>query len=255
MMRSIGSPVMGVLGGGGYAERVVVPERETITVPEGMSMEAAGGVPEVFVTAWDALFNQARLRSGETILIHAVGSGVGTAALQLARAAGATTVGTSRTPEKLERALGMGLDAAVLAGDGRDWSSEVTRQLGDRGVDVILDLVGAAYVEGNLSVLASRARWMVVGVPSGSSATVDLRRLMSRRASLRGTVLRARPPEEKAALAREFERTVLPLFVQGRLTPVLDRVFGWDQAAESHRYLEENRSFGTVVLGWETGPE
>ena len=250
-LRAVGERVMGVLGGGGYAERVVVSERETIGVPEGMAMEAAGAVPEVFMTAWDALLGQAGLRSGEVVLIHAVGSGVGTAGLQLARTVGAVTIGTSRTGEKLQRAMAMGLDEGVLVVGEGDWARQVVDHLDGGRVDVILDLVGAAYLEGNLQILASGARWMIVGVPSGSTGAVDLRQLMVQRASLIGTVLRARPPEERAILAREFERTVMPLFNSGRLTPVLDRVFPANEAAEAHRYLEGNNSFGTIVLSWE----
>ncbi len=249
-LRAPGDRVMGILGGGGYAERVAVSERETVAIPEGMPMDQAGGVPEAFMTAWDALFEQAGLGSGEVVLVHAVGSGVGTAAVQLAQVAGAFTVGTSRTPDKLDRARHLGLDVAVLAGEDRDWSSEVLERLDGRKVDVILDLVGADYLDGNTQVLATRARWMVVGVPSGSSGVVDLRGLMSRRSSLTGTVLRARPWEEKVTLARDFERRVVPHFASGRIHPVLDRVFPAEEAPAAHRYLEENRTFGTVVLAW-----
>lgn len=250
-LRRSGDRVMGILGGAGYAEKVVVPERETIRVPNGISLEVAGGLAEVFVTAWDALSRQAGLSAGETVLIHAVGSGVGTAALQLARASGARTIGTSRTPRKLERARDeMGLDEAVEGGASGEWAQQVRGWTNGAGVDVILDLVGAAYVEGNLAVLGTRARWIVVGVPSGRKAEVDLRGLMQKRASLTGTVLRARPPEEKAVLARDFERTVVPLFESGHLRPVLDRSFAPEEAAEAHRYMEADRTFGKVVLRW-----
>lgn len=249
-LRAAGDQVMGVVAGGGYAEKVVVPERQTIRIPEGMSEREAGGVPEAFMTAWDALFLQARLHAGETLLVHAVGSGVGTAALALARAAGVRTLGTTRTAEKLARVLEMGLDEGVLAGCGEDWVSEVLRRSG-RGADVILDLVGADYLEGNQRVLAPRGRWMVVGVPSGSVGKIDLRRLMGRRGSVTGTVLRARAVEERIALAREFERTLVPLFESQRLRAVVDRSFPAAEAARAHRYMEENRSFGAVVLSWE----
>jgi NADPH2:quinone reductase len=251
-LRREGERVMGVLGGGGYAERVSVPERETILVPKDMSLETAAGVPEAFMTAWDALFNLASLRAGEVVLIHAVGSGVGTAGLQLVRTTGARSIGTSRTQAKLDRAGEMGLDEGILANDGEGWATGVLESTGERGVDVILDLVGAAYLEGNLEVLAPKARWIVVGVPSGRTGMIDLRRLMGRRASVTGTVLRARPSEEKAALARDFERTLVPLFESGRLSAVLDRAFPAEDASEAHRYIEENRSFGTIVLSWPT---
>ena len=202
------------------------------------------------MTAWDALFLQAGLKAGETLLIHAVGSGVGTAALYLAQAAGVRTVGTTRTADKLDRALGMGLDVGVLAGRGEDWAAEVLKR-SERGVDVILDLVGARYMEGNQRVLARRGRWMVVGVPSGNVGKIDLRHLMGRRASVTGTVLRARPVEERIALAREFERTLVPLFESQRLRAVVDRSFPAAEAGSAHRYMEENRSFGAIVLSWD----
>ncbi len=248
-LRAEGDPVMGVVGGGGYAEHVVVAERETVRIPDGVEPAEAAAIPEVFMTAWDALFRQMELGPGETLLIHAVGSGVGTAALQLARAAGARTVGTSRTPGKVERALEMGLDHGIVAGD--DWAERVLEATGGRGVDVILDLVGAAYVPGNQEVLSLRGRWIVVGVPSGTEASIDFRTLMRRRATLRGTVLRARPPEEKAVLAREFEERVVPLFETGALRPVVDRTFPPEEAAEAHRTMEENRNFGKLLLVWD----
>jgi NADPH:quinone reductase len=247
-LRAGGDRVMGIVGGGGYAREVVGDERETLRVPEGLTTEEGGAVPEVFLTAWDALFGQAGLRAGEVVLIHAVGSGVGTAALQLARRAGARTVGTSRTPEKVERALAMGLDDGVVAGE--DWPARVHDALGEGGADVILDLVGGAYLEGNLEVLGERARWVVVGVPGGSTGPLDLRRLMSRRALIRGTVLRPRPREEKARLAREFERLVVPGFETGSLRPVVDSVLAARDAPEAHRRIEANETFGKMLLSW-----
>ena len=249
--RAVGDRVMAIVGGGGYAELVSVPEGETIRVPAGMPFEEAAGVPEAFITAWDALVLQGKVAGGEVVLVHAVGSGVGTAAVQIARHLGARAIGTTRTADKLERALGLGLDAGVLAGGDGDWAEPVARLAGSRGVDVILDLVGADYLTGNLRVLAPRGRWLVVGVPGGSVGTIDLRALMAKRGTLIGTVLRTRTPGEKALLAEEFERTIVPLFERGILRSVLDRAFPAREAPEAHRYLEENRSFGTAVLSWE----
>jgi NADPH:quinone reductase len=256
-LRRVGDRVMGILGGGGYAAAVNVPERETIRVPRETDLATAGAIPEVFVTAWDALEGQAGLRAGETVLIHAVGSGVGTAALQLAVSAGARVLGTSRTPEKVDAARELGLHDGVptSAEDPVGWADHVLDLTGGRGVDVILDLVGGAYMAGNLRALATRARWVVVGVPGGGQGTLDLRRLMTRRAHLMGTVLRARPPEEKALLAREFETRVVPRFEGGtgggRLRPVVDTVLPWREGAEAHRRLEANDTFGKVLLEWE----
>jgi NADPH:quinone reductase-like Zn-dependent oxidoreductase len=160
-------------------------------------------------------------------------------------------IGTSRTPEKLERAAALGLDVGVLVEDG--WPERVREATGGRGVDVILDLVGAPHFAGNMEALAVRGRWVVVGVTGGSSAEVDLRLLMGKRASLTGTVLRARPLEERIVLARAFEDRIVPLFERGILEPVVDRVYASGHAAEAHRRMEENLNFGKLVLAWGDG--
>jgi len=244
----VGDRVMGVLGGGGYAEYVVLHERTAVRVPDALASEAAGAVPEVFMTAFDAVFLQMGLVAGETLLIHAVGSGVGTAAVQLARVAGVRTIGTSRTPEKLARASALGLDVGVLADEG--WPERVLAETGGRGVDVVLDLVGGPYLSGNVEVLAVGGRWVVVGVSGGAVAEMDLRGLMVKRASVTGTVLRARPLEEKIALARAFEARVIPQFEQERLEPVIDRIYRPEEAAEAHRRMEANLNFGKLLLTW-----
>lgn len=245
---SPGDAVMGILGGGGYAEHALSPASTLVAVPEGMDPGIAGAIPEVFMTAYDAAFLQEGLAAGETLLVHAVGSGVGTAAVQLARRAGATVIGTSRTPEKLDQAREVGLEHAVLADEG--WPERVLEITRGRGVDVILDLVGGPYLEGNQRVIAQRGRHVVVGVPGGSDATLSLRALMGSRASIRGTVLRGRPLTEKEALARAFERDVLPGFADGDLRPVIDRTFPAAEAAEAHRTMEANRNFGKLLLEW-----
>lgn len=248
-----GQRVMGIVAGGGYAERVVVHETVAVGVPAGMGLREAGAIPEVYMTAYDAVFRQGGLDAGETLLVHAVGSGVGTAALQLAQRTGARVVGTSRTRAKLERAAEMGL-ALGLDGDG-DWQRAVKDATDGRGADVILDLVGGPYLERNQAAVAPRGRHVVVGVPGGARAEVDLRLLMVRRARMMGTVLRARPVEEKAALAREFETDVLPGFADGSLKPIVDRIFPAEEAADAHRRMETNRNFGKILLEWGNGAE
>lgn len=243
-----GDPVMGILGGGGYAEYAISPAETLVRTAADMALTTAGAIPEVFMTAFDAAFMQEGLKAGETLLVHAVGSGVGTAALQLARRAGAHVIGTSRTADKLARAVELGLEHAVLA-DER-WPERVLELTSGRGVDVILDLVGGAYLAGNQRVVAERGRHIVVGVPAGAEATLSLRALMGRRASIRGTVLRARPLAEKAALARAFEREVLPGFAAGELAPVIDQVFPASAVADAHRRMESNESFGKILLEW-----
>lgn len=245
---SDGDRVMGIVAGGGYAEHVLCHEGSAVPVPAGMDAREAGAIPEAFMTAFDAVFLQEGLREGETLLVHAVGSGVGTAALQLGRAFGASVIGTSRTPAKLERAAALGLEHPVL-GD-QDWPEAVLDLTGGRGVDVILDLVGGPYLAGNQRVLGRRGRHVVVGVPGGARAEIDLRALMTRRASIRGTVLRARPVEEKAELARAFEERVLPLFDSGVLRPVIDAVVPAERAGEVHARMEGNESFGKLLLEW-----
>ena len=243
-----GDAVMGIVGGGAYAGFVVTHADAAVPVPRGMDVERAGAIPEVFMTAFDAVFLQEGLTEGETLLVHAVGSGVGTAALQLGRAFGATVLGTSRTPGKLERAAELGLEHAILGDD--DWPDRVMEVTGGRGADVILDLVGGPYLAGNQKVLATGGRHIVVGVTGGPRTEIDLRSLMVRRGSIRGTVLRARPLEEKIALTRAFERDALPKFASGALRPVVDRILAAGEAQEAHRLLETNATFGKVLLRW-----
>jgi len=244
-----GDRVMGILGGGGYAQYVTTHGTCVVPVPDSLDLGEAGAIPEVFMTAFDAAVMQMGLRSGETLLIHAVGSGVGTAAVQIAKALGARTLGTSRTPDKLERATALGLDHAVPGDDA--WPERVLELTEGRGVDVILDLVGGPYLEGNQRVVAIRGRHVVVGVPGGAVATIDLRAMMGRRATIKGTVLRARPIEEKAELAEAFEERVLPLFPGGQARPVIDRIFSPEEAAEAHRVMEANANFGKLLIRWE----
>ena len=243
-----GDRVMGIVAGGGYAQYIAVHERLAVRVPAGISLEDAGAIPEVFMTAFDALFRQVGLTEGETVLIHAVGSGVGTAAVQLTQSAGVRAIGTSRTKEKVERALDLGLDVGILGDE--EWPEKVLAASGNKGVDVILDLVGGEYLAGNLKVMAQEARQIVVGVPSGATAEIDLRLLMGKRALIKGTVLRARPLEEKIALAREFEHRVCPLFAARRVRPVVDRTFAPEEAATAHHFMAENGNFGKILLGW-----
>lgn len=244
-----GDRVMGIVGGGGYAEAVVVHEDEAIGIPAGIDPVAAGGLPEAWLTAWDAMVLQGGLQGGETVLIHAVGSGVGTAALQLARALGARTIGTSRTPSKLERARELGLDVAIPGG-GSEWPERVREATGGRGVDLVLDLIGGEHVGAALDCLAGGGRILVVGVPAGRESRIDLRRLMGLRASITGTVLRARPLDEKIALARAARHRLIPLMERSGAIPVVERTFAPEEAAEAHRMMESNLNFGTLSLVW-----
>jgi putative PIG3 family NAD(P)H quinone oxidoreductase len=244
----LGRSVMGITGGGAYASYLVAKPDELVAVPDALDVETAAAIPEVFITAYDAVLLQGALASGETLLVHAVGSGVGTAALQLAIRVGARVIGTSRTADKLRQTEALGPVHGVL-GDAT-WTECVLEATDGRGVDVVLDLVGGAYLEGNQRVLAERGRHVVVGIPSGHRATVDLGLLMRKRATMSGTVLRSRSREEKVALARAFGRDVSPGFEDGSLKAVVDRVFPADEAAAAHRYMEQNRNFGKILLAW-----
>mgnify|MGYP001311055274 CR=1 FL=1 len=244
---AVGDRVFGIVGGGGYAEYVVVHARALARIPSGMAFAEAAAVPEAFLTAWDAMIDQAGLSAGEVVLVHAAGSGVGTAALQIARAVGARTVGTARTPKKLEQARDYGLDTGVLAPAGR-FAAEVLAQTQGRGPDVVVDLVGGAYVAEDLACVAPRGRIVVVGMMAGPSCELNLPLLLHKRASVRGTVLRARPLEEKILAAAALQRHLVPLFERALLRPVVERVFPLERAAEAHALLESNDTFGKLVL-------
>lgn len=239
-MLGAGDNVFGILGGGGHATHVLTPEWLCARVPDGLDLVAAGGVPEVFITAHDAMLVQAGLRPGETVLIHGVGSGVGTAAVQLAHALGARTVGTSRTPEKLERARQLGLDRGVVAGPG------MVDAIGE--VDVVLDLIGGDYLETDVAACRTGGRIIVVGLVGGASAELDLGRLVRRRVMVKGTVLRARALHEKARATAAFEAEVVPLLRAGIVQPVIERVIPLGRAEEAYDRVASNVTFGKIVL-------
>lgn len=245
-----GDRVFGITSGEAQSELLRIDPRLVATVPDNLSYTGAAAVPEAFITAHDALFTIGRLSQGEAVLIHAVGSGVGLAAAQLAKVAGATVIGTSRTIEKAERARSFGADYAISTSAQTAFAAEVKKLTGGRGVDLILDLVGAVFFAENLGSLALKGRLVLVGLTGGAKAEFDLRTALQKRLQITGTVLRSRSIEEKAEAVRLFVRDVLPLLAAGRVRPVVDRVFKFTDAAEAHRYVESNRNFGKVVLEW-----
>jgi putative PIG3 family NAD(P)H quinone oxidoreductase len=245
-----GDRVMGLLPGAGYAERVVTPAITAMPVPHQLSFEEAAAIPEVFATAYDALFRQVGLKQGERLLIHAVGSGVGTAAVQLSREAGVAMFGTSGSNEKLVRAKELGLDTGINY-HIEDFAEKILKQTEDAGVDAILDLVGAAHWKGNLKVLRSTGRMIIIGLVSGSKVEADLSVILRKRLRLMGSVLRFRTLAEKKQLTHLIIENVLPLFEAGRLAPVIDRVYPWHEVVAAHSYMEENRNFGKIVLSGE----
>jgi putative PIG3 family NAD(P)H quinone oxidoreductase len=246
---SIGDRVMGIVAGGAMATHVVVHAREAIAVPEGMTFEDAAAVPEVFLTAYDALFDRGGMALGDTVIVHSIGSGVGTAALQLCNAAGARVIGTTRTESKLARCAELGIVDGVHVTDG-SFRKQVRVLTGGRGADVILDTVGAAYLADNLASLATLGRLVIIGLLGGVSGDIPLGLLLAKRASVIGSVLRARPLEEKIALAQRFTANVVPQLGSGALKPVVDAVMPMTEVAAAHERMESNETFGKIVLTW-----
>lgn len=244
---STGDRVYGLVAGGAYAEQIVVHEREVAPIPAGLATEEAAAIPEAFLTAYDALVAQARLAPGERVLIHAAGSGVGTAGVQIARALGCYVIGTSRTVDKLERARELGLDAGLLTRDG-SFAAAVLDATGKSGVDVVLELVGGAYVAEDLRAMAQNGRIVLVGLTAGTQGEIDLGLLLRKRVTLKGTVMRARPLEEKIQAAQLLERNISPWVAKRIVKPVVDRVFPLEEAAAAHAYVAADGSFGKVLL-------
>src|SRR5688572_11163029 len=245
----IGDRVFGITGGGAQAELVTVPEATLARIPANLDWVQAASIPEVFMTAHDALFTQCGLQMGERVLIHAAGSGVGTAASQLVKAAGAVAYGTSRTPEKLERAKDFGLSRSIAVGnDPSKFSAAVKEWTDGQGVNVILDLVGAAYLKANLEFLVTKGRLIFVGTTGGAKAEIDYSIVMRKRLRIMGTSLRTRSLEEKATATRLFAEHVVPLLENESVRPVVDSVFKMDGVREAHRRIESNEPFGKVIL-------
>jgi putative PIG3 family NAD(P)H quinone oxidoreductase len=245
----VGDRVMGLVGGGAQAELVVVHQNEVLAIPAGLSYEEAAAIPEAFLTAYDALVTRARLQARERVLLHAVGSGVGTAAAQIARQLGATVLGTSRSGDKLARALVYGLEIGI------DTSRTPFRDAVGEPVNVVLDVLGGPALADNLAVLAHRGRLILLGFLAGSRSDVDLGPILRKRLEVIGTVMRTRELGERIPLIREFGDRMLPLFEPrfgqpAVLRPVLERTYPMNQLADAHRVLEGNTTFGKVVVTW-----
>jgi len=240
----LGDEVMGIVGGGAYAERIAVHERQLLAVPPSVALADAAAIPEVFITAYDALVVQGGLTSGRVALVHAGGSGVGTAAIQIAKAIGARVVVTA-SAGKVDRCLELGADRAV------DYASEdfvtAVAEMFPAGVDTVLDVIGGDYVDRNVSALRVGGRIVQVGVMGGGTTSVNIGALLPKRASLVGTVLRARPLEEKIALTQRFAAEMLPRFADA-LAPVIDSRYPLDAIADAHRHMEANANVGKIVI-------
>ena len=243
-----GQRVFGLIGGA-HAEYVVTYENLLAEIPPNLDWTQAAAVPEVFITAQDALWTQANLRPGETVLIHAIGSGVGLAAVQLARAIQAVPYGTSRTANKIEQAKSVGLEAGLVLRDNfDDLATAAEKWTAGKGINVLLDLVGGPYVKASQKAMAQKGRMILVGTVAGGSYELDARYVMSKRLQIRGTVLRARSLEEKIAATRLFVAEVVPLLARGVLRPNVDSVFPLAEIDKAHQRLESNETFGKVVV-------
>jgi len=241
-----GDEVMAIVGGGAYAERIAVHERQLMAVPRSVGVADAAAIPEVWITAFDALVVQGGLTSGRTALVHAGASGVGTAAIQIAKATGATVIVTA-SGGKVDRCRELGADLAVdYTSD--DFVAAALEHTGGAGVDVVLDVIGGDYVERNIDALAVRGRIVQVGTMGGGATSVNVGKLLPKRASLIGTVLRARPLEEKIAITRRFATEVVPLFDRGVVHPVIDRRYPLDRIADAHRAMEANENVGKILV-------
>lgn len=242
-----GQRVMGLVAGGAHAEYLIAHERAVIEVPSSLTWEQAAAIPETFITAHDALWIQAGLRPNERVLIHAVGSGVGLAALQLTRALGAIPFGTSRTTDKLSRAEELGLESGFAVPDSP--TSEEGKKWGAEGpFDIVLDLVGGPYANASLQALAHRGRIVLIGTMAGPRGEMNLGLMMSKRARIMGTALRARALEEKITVTRLFAREVVPFFESNVLRVIIDSEFPFTDIRKAHERMESNETFGKIVL-------
>jgi putative PIG3 family NAD(P)H quinone oxidoreductase len=244
---AVGDEVCALLAGGGYAQKVAVPAGQLLPVPEGVDLKRAAALPEVVCTVWSNVFMVAHLRPGETLLVHGGSSGIGTMAIQLAKALGAKVAVTAGTKEKLEYCAELGADILVNYRE-QDFVAEVREATDGAGADVVLDNMGAAYLGRNLDVLATNGRLVVIGMQGGTRAELNLGQLLAKRAAVLATTLRARPPEEKAAIVASVVEHVWPLVADGIVRPVIDTTFPFARAPDAHRRLESSEHVGKVLL-------
>ena len=244
----VGDRVMGLVAGGGWAEQLLAHEREVIAMPAGFDFKQAAAIPEAFITAWDALVVQGGMQSGQHVLVHAIASGVGTAALQLCALTGAHVVGTGRSQPKLERVKALGLTHALQT-PKPSFASQV-RALTNGGANLALDLVGGDYVPETIDAMALNGTIVLVGLVGGASADVPLRTVLGKRLKIIGTTLRARPLEEKIAAARAFEARLVPAFATGVLKPVIDATIDMKDVKAGLLRMASNDTVGKIVLTW-----
>ncbi|MFG2606679.1 NAD(P)H-quinone oxidoreductase [Streptomyces sp. NPDC048514] len=244
---AVGDEVCALLAGGGYAEKVAVPAGQLLPVPEGVGLKQAAALPEVVCTVWSNVFMVAHLRPGETLLVHGGSSGIGTMAVQLAKAVGARVAVTAGTKEKLEYCAELGADVLINYRE-QDFVAEILRATDGAGADVILDNMGAKYLDRNVQALAVNGRLAIIGMQGGAKGELNIGTLLSKRAAISATSLRARPLEEKAAIVAAVREHVWPLLADGHVRPVVDCELPMPQAAEAHRVLEASGHIGKVLL-------
>ncbi|MFN5841078.1 MAG: NAD(P)H-quinone oxidoreductase [Acidimicrobiaceae bacterium] len=242
----VGDKVMGIVSGGAYAEELALHERQAMAVPAGMSLHDAAAIPEVFITAWDALVVQGGLTSGRWAMVHAGASGVGTAAIQICKAIGARIIVTCSSG-KVQACKELGADVVVDYGS-QDFVEEVQKATNGKGVDVVLDVIGGDYVERNIASLAVKGHIIQVGVMAGKPMPFNVGLLLGKRASITGTVLRARPLDEKIAITQRFASEMLPLFETGALKPVIDSSYSITDVAKGHEFMATNGNVGKIVI-------
>ena len=244
---STGDRVFGLVGGGGYAEQAVIDYRMAMPIPDGWSFEQAAALPEVFFTANENIFTLGKLAAGETILIHAGGSGVGSAGIQISRHAGATVFVTAGTQEKIDKCKTLGATEGINY-KTTDFVTEIQRLTDRQGVDVVLDFIGAPYLERNLSILKTKGRLLQVGLIAGATAEINLGAVMRNRLQIIGSVMRPQSIDEKIAITHRFVERWLPELKRGVLQPIIDTVFPLAEAQQAHAYMEANRNFGKILL-------
>ena len=242
-----GQQVCALVAGGAYAEYCSVPVEQCLPIPRGVSAVHAAAIPETYFTVWTNLFDRGRLREGETVLVHGGTSGIGTTAIQLARAFGVRVIATAGSDEKCEACRSIGAHTAIDY-NAADFVAEVRAATGGRGVDVVLDIVGGDYLPRNLECLRIDGRLVQIGLIAGSRASLDLRSVLQKRLTITGSTLRPRSPLEKGAIARELEQHVWPLLATGTVRPIVHGEFPLDRAADAHEELESGRVIGKLVL-------
>lgn len=247
---SPGTRVFAILSGEGYSSKLAIHHRLVAPIPDNLSYIEAAAVPEVFIAAYDALFNHCGLTTGESVLIHAAGSGVGTAAIQLARNIGAKTFGTASTNDKLSKAYQLGLNVGVNYKE-KDFAEVIKEETSGNGVNVVLDVVGASHWDQNISSLAVTGRMVIIGTLGGFKSEANISTLMFKRLTVRGSVIRTRPAEEKMFLTQQLAKNIVPMFETERLKPVVDKVFPLEEVSEAHTYMETNANFGKIILTME----